>query len=112
VGEAYDKVGKLLHLPYPGGPEVDKLAQTGDPEYVQFPRAMLNRDDFDFSYSGLKTAVLNFLQEKPEQEIQQHLADICASFQQAATEVLVKKTLRAARTYPAAWRQIPCCENG
>ncbi|HFE64755.1 MAG TPA: tRNA (adenosine(37)-N6)-threonylcarbamoyltransferase complex transferase subunit TsaD, partial [Caldithrix sp.] len=80
-------------------PEVDKLAQTGDPEYVQFPRAMLNRDDFDFSYSGLKTAVLNFLQEKPEQEIQQHLADICASFQQAATEVLVKKTLRATRTY-------------
>lgn len=99
VGEAFDKVGKLLQLPYPGGPEVDKLAQTGDPGYVRFPRAMLNRADFDFSYSGLKTAVLNFLQEKSEREIPRHLPDICASFQQAAVEVLIKKTVRAARTY-------------
>ncbi len=99
VGEAFDKVAKLLNLPYPGGPEIDKRAVEGDPAHVNFPRAMLKSGDFTFSYSGLKTAVLNFIQEKKEKELSDHLNDICASFQAAAIEVLVKKTVEAARTY-------------
>ena len=99
VGEAFDKVAKLLHLPYPGGPEVDRLAQQGNPDYFHFPRAMLKSGNFDFSYSGLKTAVLNFIQEKGEEEIKTHLKDVCASFQKAAVEVLVTKTVEAARSY-------------
>ncbi len=99
VGEAFDKVAKLLKLPYPGGPEIDRRAADGDPDYVKFPRAMMKNGNFDFSYSGLKTAVLNFLQERSEQQVQAHLNDICASFQQAAVEVLVKKTVEAARTF-------------
>ncbi len=99
VGEAFDKVAKLLDLPYPGGPEIDKRASNGDPEYFKFPRAWLKKGEFDFSYSGLKTAVLNFIQEKGENEIAKNLDNVCASFQQAAIEVLVKKTVNAARTY-------------
>ncbi len=99
VGEAFDKVAKLLDLPYPGGPEVDRLAERGNPDYFHFPRAMMKSADFDFSYSGLKTAVLNFIQEKGESEVKAHLNDICASFQKAAVEVLVTKTVEAARTY-------------
>ncbi len=99
VGEAFDKVAKLLKLPYPGGPEIDRRAQSGNPAYVQFPRAMMKSGNFDFSYSGLKTAVLNFVQERSDKEVQEHLNDLCASFQQAAVEVLVKKTVKAARTY-------------
>jgi len=99
VGEAFDKVAKLLDLPYPGGPEVDRLAEQGNPDYFHFPRAMMKSADFDFSYSGLKTAVLNFIQEKGESEVKAHLNDICASFQKAAVEVLVSKTVEAARTY-------------
>ena len=99
VGEAFDKVAKLLGLPYPGGPEIDQRARKGNPDYVKFPRALMKEKNFNFSYSGLKTAVLNFLRERGEQEVQKHLDDICASFQQAAVEVLVKKTVAAARTY-------------
>lgn len=92
AGEAFDKVGKLLGLPYPGGPEIDRLARQGDPERYQFPRGMLNSNDFQFSFSGLKTAV-RYLLPKLEHA---NLADICASFQEAVVEVLVEKTLRAA----------------
>jgi N6-L-threonylcarbamoyladenine synthase len=99
VGEAYDKVGKLLGLPYPGGPEIDSRAKQGQADFVDFPRAMMNSHDFDFSYSGLKTAVLNYLKGIDSSQIRQHLNDICASFQAAAIEVLVKKTVKAARTY-------------
>ncbi len=99
VGEAFDKVAKLLNLPYPGGPEIDKRAQQGDPRYADFPRAMLKNRDFDLSYSGLKTAVLNFIREKGEQEVAKRMNDICSSFQTAAVEVLVKKSVAAARTY-------------
>lgn len=99
VGEAFDKVGKLLNLSYPGGPEIDKLAQQGNPEFVRFPRGLEKDAGFDFSYSGLKTAVKNFLDTLSSDEIQRHLHDICASFQKAAIEILVEKTIRAARTF-------------
>lgn len=94
VGEAFDKVAKLIGLGYPGGPEIEKKAQYGDPNKFQFPQPMLHSDDYDFSFSGLKTSVLYAVQdlENITQDIQ---ADICASFQQAATEVLVKKISKA-----------------
>lgn len=107
VGEAFDKVAKLLNLSYPGGPEVDRLAGQGIPSFVEFPRALMKKKSFDFSYSGLKTAVLNYLKEISEQELQKNLSNICASFQQAAVEVLVLKTINAARTYQT--RRIVIC---
>jgi len=94
VGEAFDKVAKLLGLGYPGGPEIEKMAQKGDPKKFTFPQPMLNSNDYDFSFSGLKTSVLYAVQglDKINDEIK---ADICASFQHAATEVLIKKISKA-----------------
>jgi len=94
-GEAFDKVAKILGLPYPGGPQIQKCAEVGDPQFVNFPRAMLKSGDFDFSFSGLKTAVLNLVYQMGEDEVRRHLADICASFQEAVVDTLVGK-LRAA----------------
>ncbi len=99
VGEAFDKVAKLLGLPYPGGPQVDKLAQQGNANFVKFPIGLSKEKTFDFSYSGLKTAVLNFVNQLSEEEKVKHLPDICASFQSAAVKALVDRTIRAARTY-------------
>jgi len=93
AGEAFDKVGKLLGLPYPGGPHVDRLARQGDSARHHFPRGMLDSDDFNFSFSGLKTAVRYLLPKLGTI----HLPDVCASFQEAVVDVLVTKTLRAAR---------------
>ncbi len=93
AGEAFDKVGKLLGLPYPGGPNVNRLARDGNPKAIDFPRSMLRSDDFAFSFSGLKTSVRYLLPRLAEFS----LADICASFQEAVCDVLVAKTLRAAR---------------
>jgi N6-L-threonylcarbamoyladenine synthase len=93
AGEAFDKVGKLLGLPYPGGPNVDRLAREGDVARFDFPRSMLDSDDWNFSFSGLKTAV-RYLLPKLEQV---PLPDVCASFQEAVVDVLVTKTLRAAK---------------
>ena len=90
AGEAFDKVARLLGLGYPGGPEIDRLAAQGNPQAVQFPRPMLN-DGYDFSFSGLKTAVANHLQKHPDTPTQ----DIAASFQAAVVDVLVAKTIRA-----------------
>lgn len=95
VGEAYDKVGKLLGLGYPGGPVVDRLAAEGDPTAHTFPRAMLDRDNFDFSFSGLKTAVLVHVEKHGQPESRQSLADLCASFQAAVVDVLLGKAVRA-----------------
>jgi len=94
VGEAFDKVAKLIGLGYPGGPEIEKMAKHGDPNKFKFPQPMLHSDDYDFSFSGLKTSVLYAVQDidKITEEVQ---ADICASFQHAATEVLVKKISKA-----------------
>ena len=90
AGEAFDKVAKLLELPYPGGPEISKAAEKGNPTAVDFPRPMLNSGDFDFSFSGLKTAVRN------EVALQQHsVEDIAASFQEAVVDTLVTKTMKA-----------------
>jgi len=98
AGEAYDKVAKLLGLGYPGGAVIDRLAGQGRPDAIDFPRPMLHKKNFDFSFSGLKTAVLQHV-EKYEGVIgEQQLADIAASFQAAVVEVLSRKTLRAAKS--------------
>jgi N6-L-threonylcarbamoyladenine synthase len=96
AGECFDKVAKMLGLGYPGGIVIDRLARAGDPRAVRFPRALPRRADLDFSFSGLKTAVLNHLQRhgKPEG---QGIADLCASVQQAVVDVLVRKTRVALR---------------
>ncbi len=95
AGEAFDKVAKMLELPYPGGPAIDKLAREGDPQYMTFPKGKLKDNALDFSYSGLKTAVLYHLKSLPEHEREQRKADIAASFQEAAVQVLVDKSLLA-----------------
>jgi len=98
VGEAYDKVAKRLGLPFPGGPHVDKLAAQGDPKSFDFPRPMLDRSDFDFSFSGLKTAVAleaDRLGEPPFDPAR--VANLCASFQAAVVDTLAGKTMRAVR---------------
>jgi N6-L-threonylcarbamoyladenine synthase len=92
AGEAFDKVGKLLGLPYPGGPHVNRVASDGDATAFEFPRSMLHSDDFAFSFSGLKTSVRYLLPKLAEVP----LADVCASFQEAVVDVLVAKSLRAA----------------
>jgi N6-L-threonylcarbamoyladenine synthase len=94
VGEAFDKVAKLIGLGYPGGPEIERVAQGGDPMAFNFPQPMLNSSDYDFSFSGLKTAVLYAVQDIGEINSQTQ-ADIAASFQHAATEVLIKKITKA-----------------
>jgi len=96
AGEAFDKVAKLMGLGYPGGAELDRLAQGGDPNYVKFPRAMLKEQDYRFSYSGLKTAVALYIKKLGKEDFERHKADIAASFQEAAVVVLVEKTVRAA----------------
>jgi len=96
AGEAYDKVAKLLGLPYPGGPVIDKLAKTGDPTRVDFPRPLMPQT-WDFSFAGLKTAVLYYTQGKKLDE--KHVADICAAFQEAVADTLVTKALRAAAKF-------------
>lgn len=96
AGEAFDKVAKMLGLPYPGGPELDRLALQGDPEYLSLPRSFMSGESLEFSFSGLKTAVLY---ELPKQDLTQPqiLANVCASTQAAIVEVLVEKLVRAAR---------------
>ena len=90
VGEAFDKVGKLLGLPYPGGPHIEKLALNGNPKAYDFPRPMIHSNNLDMSLSGLKTAVLYTVQKV--KEINNHIkADIAASFQKAVTDVLIAK---------------------
>ena len=103
VGEAYDKVAAILGLGYPGGPLIDKLAAEGDPNAVKFPRTMLGRESLDFSFSGLKTAVLYHVRGVPGRDEKgvelndRNLRDIAAGFQAACVDVLVKKLDRAVR---------------
>ena len=99
AGEAFDKVAKLLQLGYPGGPEVDRLAQAGNPRAIAFPRSMLAEPGYNFSFSGLKTSVLYYLRKQQTPVTDPQLADICASFQEAVVDVLVGKLLRAAEEY-------------
>ncbi len=98
AGECFDKVGKLMGLPYPAGPEIDRLAEQGNPKAYEFPRPMLNDAGHDFSFSGLKTSVRYFLRDNPAVlEDAQRVRDLCASVQSAIVEVLVTKTIRAAK---------------
>jgi N6-L-threonylcarbamoyladenine synthase len=97
AGECFDKVAKLIGLPYPGGPELDRLAERGNARAYSFPRPKLHDPDWDFSFSGLKTSVRYFLRDHPEVlEDPSQLRDVCASVQAAIVDVLVAKTVRAA----------------
>jgi N6-L-threonylcarbamoyladenine synthase len=93
AGEAFDKVARFLGLGYPGGPAIDRAALNGDPDFVRFPRALRDPDSLDFSFSGLKTAVVNYCRKHPDTGS----ADIAASFQMAVVDVLVAKARRAAQ---------------
>jgi N6-L-threonylcarbamoyladenine synthase len=95
AGEAFDKVAKLLGLPYPGGPIIDRLAEEGNPKAVELPRAMLDSRDLDFSFSGLKTAVSVHLERHGQPRSRAELCDLCASFRAAVVDVLVGKACRA-----------------
>lgn len=97
AGEAFDKVGKLVGLPYPGGIAIDKLAAEGDPRSIPLPRPLLHDGSFNFSFSGLKTAVLNYVRKNPGTTEGEQLKNLCASFQAAVCEVLVAKTEAAIR---------------
>jgi N6-L-threonylcarbamoyladenine synthase len=116
AGEAFDKVARLLNLPYPGGPEIEKLALAGNPDAIAFPRPMIHEKNFDFSFSGLKTSVLYYLKENSGLRITDYglnsqsairnnksinRSDVAASFQKAAIDVLVAKTIRAAEQFGA-----------
>jgi N6-L-threonylcarbamoyladenine synthase len=96
AGEAFDKVARFIGLPYPGGPEIDSLARTGDPAAIAFPRAMLHDGTFDFSLSGLKTAVVRELRRREAADEDIDFADVAASFQEAVVDVQVHKTMAAA----------------
>ncbi len=103
AGEAFDKVATILKLPYPGGPAIEKVAEKGNPDAIKFPRSMLEKDSLDFSFSGIKTAVLYYCrgqdmkgENKVDTMTTRQIADIAASFQAAVVEVLVEKTMLAA----------------
>lgn len=97
VGESFDKVSRTLGFGYPGGPEIQKHAELGNKDAIDFPRIMLEKDSYDFSFSGLKTAVLNYINQQEMQGNEINKDDIAASFQQAAIDVLVEKSLRLAK---------------
>ncbi|HEX4350195.1 MAG TPA: tRNA (adenosine(37)-N6)-threonylcarbamoyltransferase complex transferase subunit TsaD [Verrucomicrobiae bacterium] len=98
AGECFDKAGKLMGLPYPAGPVIDRLAAQGNPEAYDFPRPLLHDANDDFSFSGLKTSVRYFIRDHPAlPDDPQKIRDLCASVQAAIVEVLVKKTIRAAK---------------
>lgn len=96
AGEAFDKIAGFLGLGYPGGPIIDKLSKEGNPNAIKFPRAMILTKDYNFSLSGLKTAVLNYVSRLKSQGEEIKVEDICASFQEALIEVQVYKTIKAA----------------
>lgn len=99
AGEAYDKVARVLGLTYPGGPQIDKIAKSGNSEAVKFPRVVLENDTYDFSFSGLKSAVLNYVNKAQMKGEEYKREDIAASFQQAVVDVLVEKAIRACREF-------------
>ncbi len=97
AGEAFDKVAKLLDLPYPGGPAIGRISQEGNPQAIPFPRSWLAEGSYDFSFSGLKTSVANHVNKIKNNNEPLPVADICASFQEAVVDVLTRKTIRAAQ---------------
>ena len=96
AGEAFDKISRVLGLGYPGGPLIDKLAKEGDPEAVKFPRVRIDDNSFDFSFSGVKTSVINYLHKQEQNGVSINKADTAASFQAAVTDALCGHTLEAA----------------
>lgn len=103
VGEAYDKIGRIMGLPYPGGPAMSRLAEEGNPAIYPLPSPMLHSKDYNFSFSGLKTAAFYLIRDLTAKKklTKKQKADIAASFEKAAIDVLIKKTLRAAHEYRA-----------
>ena len=97
AGEAFDKVARALGLSYPGGPIIDKLAKTGNKSAIDFPRVYLEPDSYDFSFSGIKTAVLNYLNQMQQKGQEIIVEDVAASFQEAVIEVLVEKAIKLAK---------------
>ncbi|MCI8647123.1 MAG: tRNA (adenosine(37)-N6)-threonylcarbamoyltransferase complex transferase subunit TsaD [Firmicutes bacterium] len=96
AGEAYDKVARVLGLGYPGGPKIDKIAKEGNPAAVEFKRVFLEKDSLDFSFSGIKTGVLNYVNSRKQAGCEINTADVAASFQQAVLDVIAAKTIGAA----------------
>ena len=99
AGEAFDKIARVMGYPYPGGPHIDRLAKEGNSHAMDFPKALNESGNYDFSFSGLKSAVLNYLNEAKMKGLTVNDADLAASFQRAVVEVLVDKTRQAAREY-------------
>ena len=99
AGEAFDKVARAIGLGYPGGPKIDKVSKEGNPEAIHFPRAKVNESEYDFSFSGLKSAVLNYLNGCKMKGEEYNQADVAASFQKAVVDVLVEHSLHAVETY-------------
>lgn len=97
VGEAYDKVARVLGLGYPGGPKIDKIAKEGNPEAIHFKRVYLEKDSYDFSFSGLKTAVLNYINTEKQAGREINRADVAASFQEAVMDVITEKAVDAVK---------------
>ena len=96
AGEAYDKVAKMMGLGYPGGRVIDSLAKSGDPKAIRFPRARLKKSPYDFSFSGIKTSVLQYLKSQDPQAWKSRVPDIAASFQEAVVDMLITPTISAA----------------
>lgn len=94
AGESFDKVARKMGLGYPGGPKIDKLAKEGNKDAIDFPRVRLEKDSYDFSFSGLKTAVLNYMNQEEQKGHEINKADLAASFQEAEVDVLVEKSIR------------------
>ena len=99
AGEAFDKVARAIGLGYPGGPKIDKVSKEGDPEAICFPRAKVENAEYDFSFSGLKSAVLNYLNSCQMKGEEINVADVAASFQKAVIDVLVEHSMEAVRKY-------------
>lgn len=99
AGEAFDKVARAIGLGYPGGPKIDKLSDEGNPEAIEFPKGKIEGAPYDFSFSGVKSAVLNYLNQAKMRGQEVNAADLAASFQKAVIEVLVEHTMQAAKDY-------------
>ncbi|MFO7659451.1 MAG: tRNA (adenosine(37)-N6)-threonylcarbamoyltransferase complex transferase subunit TsaD [Candidatus Cloacimonadaceae bacterium] len=99
AGESFDKLAKLMGLGFPGGPIIDKLALDGNPEFIEFPLGLKQKDNFNFSYSGLKTSVIQFFNKQSSEWIEEHKNDLAASIQKAIVIPLVKKTIRYAKLH-------------
>jgi len=99
IGEAFDKVAKILNMGYPGGPVIEKCAKLGNPEAIKFPKSLMEPGSLDFSFSGVKTAVLNYARRTTYDA--RRTTDICASFQEAVVDTVVEKSIRACQQYKA-----------